>query len=189
MAKATVDRVSLPDAVRALDILDELLLEHADAIGAAGGDIEAVPEIAQLLAFGEAQFHEAVERWAYKIQLLEAEGKMHSEIAAHHEGRANVKNNGAKRLKEYLTRMLTIRDLERVQTPTFVVRLQNNSRPSFKAISDTALEELLLSGSELVSEDIKRTVKLNDKALIAAWEQNAVPSEIVATLGKHLRIG
>jgi hypothetical protein len=180
--------VKLLDALEATDILDELLAEHADAIAAADGDIEAVPAIAELLAFAEDQLTSAVERWAFKVKRLEADAEANKYLARHYGERAAARANAAERLKAYLVRVLQTRGLARLQGATATIALQNNSRPSFRAVTAEAMEELYASGSPFVRE--KRELLLDDGACMDTYktDPNLLPLDITATVGQHLRI-
>lgn len=179
--------IRLYDAIEALDILDDLIEEHSATIELSGGDIEAVPEIAELLAFAEGQFEQAVERWGLKIRTLMAEEEAVKVERQRLQAIENRKSNAAKRLKEYLKRQLEARQIAKVTTPMVTVRVQNNSQPSVKAVSETAIEELYGQGSPYVRAKVEYS--LDSKAVLAARDAGEeIPAVIVIDRGTHLRV-
>jgi hypothetical protein len=177
----------LYETLEALDILDELIAEHAERIAVGGGDIESVPEIAELLAFAEEQFETAAERWGLKIRTLLAEAQcVDIEIS-----RLNIisksKTNAANGLKAYLKRMLEVRNIAKVQTPLVRLRIQANSRASVTAVSETAIDTLYAQGSPFVVR--QETFKLDSDLVLEAQKNGEeIPAEIVITRGSHLRV-
>lgn len=178
----------LHETLEALDILDELIQEHAERIAQGGGDIESIPEIAELLAFAEEKFEEAAERWGLKIRTLLAE----AEAAKIEADRINLivksKVNAATNLKAYLKRQLEARNITKVQTPLVRLRIQaNGGVPSVTAISETTIDTLYAQGSEFVKQTI--TLSLDAPKIIAASENGEVlPDGILVSRGTHLRV-
>lgn len=177
----------LYETLEALDILDDLIAEHAEMIAAGGGDIESIPEIAELLAFAEDQFETAAERWGLKIRTLLAEAQyVEGEIS-----RLNViaksKTNAATSLKSYLKRMLEVRNIQKVQTPLVRLRIQQNSQPAVTAISETVIDTLYAQGSEFVRR--KETFDLDSKRILEAQKNGEeIPEGILIIRGTHLRV-
>ncbi len=177
----------LYDTLEALDILDDLIAEHADRINAMGGDIEAVPEIAELLAFAEDQFEGAVERWGLKIGTLLAEAQGAKLEADRLAMIVKRKENAAARLKEYLKRQLEGRHLTKVKCPLVTVRIQKNSQPSITAISESTIEELFVAGSPFAAQKVEFV--LNREAIVRAEKEGeTIPQGIVIHRGTHLRL-
>jgi dTDP-4-amino-4,6-dideoxygalactose transaminase len=177
----------LYDAIEALDILDELIEEHAAIIEAHGGDIESVPAIAELLAFAEDQFEGTVERYGLKIRTLLAEAEGAKVELDRLQGVVNRKVNAAKRLKEFLKRNLESREVRKVVTPLVTVRIQANGQPSVRAASEGLIEELYASGSEFIKR--KETFDLDrDKILAARDNGEELPDGILVEKSSHLRV-
>lgn len=177
----------LYDAVEALDILDDLIDEHSAQIILGGGDIESVPEIAELLAFAEDQFEASVERWAQKIRSLTLEAQAAQEEADRIAHIAKTKTNTVTGLKSYLKRMLEIRQVQKIQFPTIRVRIQANSAPAVTATSETVIETLYAQGSELIKR--KETFDLDrDKILALVAANEPLPEGITVARGTHLRV-
>lgn len=177
----------LYDTIQALDILDELIAEHGEFIEAHGGDIEAVPAIAELLAFAEEQFEEAVGRWGLKIRTLLAEAEPAKMEASRLGAIAKQKDNAATRLKDFLKRQLEGRHIPKVKTDLVTVRVQKNSQPTVRVVSAGALEELYAQGSPFVQE--KKEYVINRDAVLGALERGeTVPATILVETGTHLRV-
>lgn len=180
--------LTLYSATEALSILDDLIAEHAALIEAHGGDIEAIPAIAELLTFAEDKFDEAVERWALKIRSLiaEAEGvKVEADRLAQLQ---RQKENAAKRLKEYLRRHMEARGKSKIATPLVTARIQKNGgNPSVKAISESLIEELFASGSKFAAQKIEY-VLATDTIIAAVKNGEEIPEGITVERGTHLRV-
>lgn len=189
--------LKLYDAVEALDILDELIAEFADRIEAAGGDIEAVPEIAELLAFAEDDFQKAVQRMGLKVRSLIADAAGAKVERDRLSALFNQKDNAAKRLKEYLGRHLESRGVKKLKFDNVTVRNQVNGQSSVSA-EETAIEELYLQGSPFVVQKISYV--LDRDLILAAHERDTqartlddkaareLPASIVVTRGYHTRV-
>lgn len=178
----------LHETLEALDILDELIQEHAERIARGGGDIESIPEIAELLAFAENDFESAAERWGLKIRTLLAEADA-AKIEADRIGLiVKSKVNAAQNLKAYLKRQLDARQITKVQTPLVRLRIQNNGGvPAVEAISETVIDTLFAQGSEFVKQTI--TLSLDTPKILAAFENGeTIPDGITVTRGTHLRV-
>lgn len=177
----------LYEAAEALDILDDLIEEYAPQIEAAGGDIEAVPAIAELLAFAEDQFEAVVERWGLKIRALTAEAEAAKIEATRLAVIVRTKENAAKRLKDYLKRQMEARGRQKIASPLVTVRVQANGRPSVRAASEAIIEELYALGSPFVRR--RETFALDSEAVLAAQERgDDIPSGVLIEKGSHLRV-
>jgi dTDP-4-amino-4,6-dideoxygalactose transaminase len=187
-AQARQPRVlRLYDALTALDILDDLIEEHATIIEAHGGDIEAVPEIAELLAFAEEQFQSVVERWGLKIRTLLAEAAAANVEASRLAALVARKENAASRLKDFLKRQLVAREIRKISTPMVTVRVQANSRATVRAASETTIEELYAQGSPFIKH--KELFSLDSDAVLRAQKDGQdIPTSILVETGCHLRV-
>lgn len=179
--------LKLYDAAEALSILDDLIEEHAALIAAHGGDIEAVPAIAELLAFAEEGFEAAVERWGLKIRSLVAEAEGVKIEADRLAGLQRQKETAAASLKDYLRRQLEARGKTKVATKLVTVRIQANSQPSITATSETVIEELYAGGSPFAAQKVEYVL---DRAKILEASKNGedLPEGIVVRRGTHLRV-
>ena len=177
----------LYDAVEALEILDDLIEEYADLIAAKGGDIEAVPAIAELLAFAEESFQGVVQRYGLKIRSVLANAEaMKIEVDRLH-GQMQRKKNLADRLKEFLRRNMEVREIRKVETSLVTVRVQANGQASVKCESEGRIEELYAAGSPFIKR--KETFELDRDAILAAHAAGEVlPEGIVVHKGSHLRV-
>lgn len=195
----------LYEALEALDILDDLIDEHAEAITAAGGDIEAVPEIAELLAFAEVDLEKAVERLGLKVRTLLAEMQGAKVEADRLAGVVSRKKNAAERVKEFLRRNLESRGIQKVKTPLVTVRTQINSAPSVRAEGERTIEDLYAQGSPFIARKV--IYEIDREAVLAAWKVDTaartelrqsggdpasytptLPKGIVVDRGSHVRI-
>jgi hypothetical protein len=180
--------LTLYSAAEALSILDDLIAEHAAQIEARGGDIEAIPEIAELLSFAENGFEQAVERWCLKIRSLVAEAEGIRVEAQRLAVLQRQKENAAVKLKDYLRRHMEARGCTKVATPLVTARIQKNGgNPSVTAISETLIEELFVSGSPFAVQKIEYGLATN--AIIAAHKNGEeIPEGIIVARGTHLRV-
>lgn len=188
----------LYDALEALDILDELIAEHADVIALRNGDIESVPEIAELLAFAEDQFESVVDRYGHKILNLNAEAIGIKEELDRLTALYNQKKNAADRLKDFLKRQLEGRKVSKVKCATLSVWVQNNGQPSVRAVSESRIEELYAEGSLAVQQKVTYAVNYDRCVELAAADEAAkaadpnaertLPEGIVVERGTHLRV-
>lgn len=178
----------LHEALEGLDILDELIEEHADAIEKANGDIEAIPEIAELLAFAEGEFEKAVERMGLKIRTLDVESIAASIERDRLQHIVNIKGNARDRLKSYLKRNMEGRNIAKVETPKVRVRIQTNGgKAAVKCESEGRIEELFAQGSPYVKQ--LTTYALDTDAILAAVEEGKeMPAGITVLRGTHLRL-
>lgn len=201
------------DAIEGLDILDQFLEEFADELQANGGDIEAIPAIAELLAFGEEEFKSAVYDWGRAIRVYDRAADANKQEEAYWAQKRRRAENARDRLKEYLKRQLEARQIVKVEgfdsTQLSFVRVQRNGQPSVSATTPDVLEELFAGGSEFVKET--RELSIDYDACVAAIKaampargqkdppltdaqyeavvRSALPEGIVAKLGTHLRVG
>lgn len=137
--------MTLYDAVEALAIIDELIEEHAEAIQAAGGDIMAVPAIAELLDRAEGDFATKVERVALKVrELLGAADVVKTEVDRL-TARKRAYENAATGLKGYLLRMLEAAGKTKVEGKLATVSIQKNP-PALQVPPDADLGELYDAG-------------------------------------------
>lgn len=183
-----VRTLSLYSSVEALDILDEIIAEHAEAIKARGGDIESIPEIAELLAFAEDGWQEAILNLAKKKKQLDAEA-MGAELEAN---RLNAivaqKKNAATKLKEFIQRQMEVRGVAKIPHAIVPLRIQSNSAPSVTAVSEVRIEELYAQGSEFIRR--REEFDLNREAILEAHKNGVeLPEGILVKKGQHLRIG
>ncbi len=187
--KKKTAHLKLYDATEALSILDDLIAEHAALIEAKGGDIEAIPEIAELLTFAEDAFEGAVERWALKIRSLIAEAEGVNVERIRLEALEKQKMNAATRLKEYLRRQMEARQCTKIATALVTVRIQKNGgKPAVSCKSEAKIEELYASGSPFAAQRVQYVLATD--AIIAAFEAGEeLPEDIVVQRGTHLRVG
>lgn len=191
-------RLKLYEAGAELEAAFELLAETEG---------ELTPEIEELLAEAEGNFDEKAERVALVVREFlateaaeKAQAEAISQVAvAPHQKRAAAAKRAAESLKAYLVRELTKAggsedpaNARKVATKRVKIRLQKNSRPSFKiAVVETwnYLASLWSSpGGEAI---VEKTVdyKLKDAALLERHKSGAeLPPEIKVEQGYHVRI-
>lgn len=185
-APVAAREMTLYEATDALAILDDLIAEHADAIAAAGGDLEAVPAIAELLAFGEGVFEAKIERVALKALEFERTADAIGAEVDRLTARKRAAANRATWLRAYAKRHLDARGVTKVAGELVSVRVQANP-PAVAAASDLVLEELFVAGSPFVTR--LETYKLDRDAVLAAYKAGeALPEGVVVSVGSSLRI-
>lgn len=201
------------DAIEGLDILDQFLEEFSEQLEANGGDIEAIPEIAELLAFGEAEFKGAVFDWGRAIRVYDRAADANKQEEGYWAQKRRRAENARDRLKAYLKRQLEARNITKVEgfdsTQLSFVRVQRNGQPSIEAQNADVLEELFAGGSEFVKE--RRELVIDYDACVAAIKgamphrgkkdppltdeqyeavvRSVLPEGVIAKLGTHLRVG
>jgi hypothetical protein len=200
-------------AIEGLDILDQFLEEFSEQLEANGGDIEAIPEIAELLAFGEDEFKKAVYDWGRAIRVYDRAADANKQEEGYWAQKRRRAENARDRLKEYLKRQLEARKIAKVEgfdaTDLTFVRVQRNGQPSIEAQTPDVLEELFAGGSEFVKE--RRELVIDYDVCVAAIKAEipprgkkdppltdeqyqaivakVLPAGVIAKLGTHLRVG
>lgn len=153
-----------------LRTLEDLIEEHAEKLALNGGDLEAIPEIAALLAFDEEKFYEQLETLALKAMALRADG----EAAKIERVRLQEKEarwlKGFESIKGYVLRQMQSRRVAKHKTPRVSLSVVRNSRASVSCKSEALLEELFNAGSPLIEKKIVYAVKSDD--CIAAAEKD-----------------
>lgn len=134
--------MKLYESVEALAIIDELIEEHADAIRNAGGDIMAVPAIAELLDLAEGTFTEKVERVALKVRELGGAAEIVKAELERLQARKRSYENAAAGLKGYLLRMLQAAGKTKVEGKLATVAIQQNP-PALNVPEGTTGEQLV----------------------------------------------
>lgn len=169
-----------------LRTLEELIEEHAEELARNGGDLEAIPEIAAVLAFDETAFLQELERWALKVQALKADAEAVKIERVRLQEKENRWTKAAESLKAYMVRQMEARQLKKHKTPLVTISAVRNSRPSVRAKSESTIEELFALGSPLVRQVIE--LKLDSDAAIAAAEAGELPEGVSVVVGTHVRI-
>lgn len=168
-----------------LRTLEDLIEEHAEALEQHGGDLEAIPEIAALLAFDESEFAHQLERWSLKVLVLKADAEAAKIERVRIQARENRWTTAMESLKGYILRQMQGRRVPKFKTPSVSTSVANNSRPSVRAKDDATLETLFASGSLLVREAITYTI--DSDAVIALWKQDE--ADLKAVLERILEDG
>lgn len=172
--------MKLYEAVEALAIVDELIEEHAEAIAAAGGDIMAVPAIADLLDQAEGDFATKVERVALKVRELTGAAEVVKTEVERLNARKKAYENAAAGLKGYLLRMLQAAGKTKVEGKLATVAIQKN--PAAVTVPASAdLEQLWLAGAPGI-EVVPPTFTVNKKALLEAVKIAETEGRDVATV-------
>lgn len=151
--------------------LEDLIEEHAEALAENGGNLEAIPEIAALLAFDEPTFLADLERWALKVQALKADAEAVKVERVRLELREKRWAKAAESLKGYMQRQMEGRRIGKHKTPAVTVTLAKNSQSTVRATSESALEELYASGSPLVEQVVSYKLKRDDVLLAHAEDE------------------
>lgn len=154
--------------------LEDLIEEHAEALAENGGDLEAIPEIAALLAFDEAAFFQQLERWALKVLALKADAEAVKLERVRLEVREKRWTKAADSLKGYMQRQMQGRRIGKHKTPAVTVALAKNSQPTVRATSESALEELYASGSPFVEQVVSYKLKRDDVLLAHAEDEKTI---------------
>jgi hypothetical protein len=171
-----------------LRTLDELIEHYAEELDRNGGDLEAIPEIAALLAFDEDAFHEQLERLGLKVLELKADAEAVKIERVRLEVKERRWTKAADAIKGYMKRMLSTRKDPKYKTPRVTISLVNNGgNPSVRAASEEKLEELYQTGSPFVESIVTYRLKV-DEILAAHKAGDALPEGIIVERGKHVRI-
>lgn len=166
--------------------LEDLIEEHAEALAENGGNLEAIPEIAALLAFDEPTFLADLERWALKVQALKADAEAVKVERVRLELREKRWAKAAESLKGYMQRQMEGRRIGKHKTPAVTVTLAKNSQPTVRATSESTLEELYASGSPLVEQVVSYKLKRDDVLLAAAADEKMI-AQLVERFPERLR--
>lgn len=120
------------------------------------------------------------ESLAWVVQRLTREAEAAKAERERLDALAGARANSADRLKRYLLGWLQSMELQRVETPRFVVRIQKNGRPSFVVAPDT----------ELPVEFRRVRIEKDLTALYEAWKRDpeGLPDGVTAETGWHVRI-
>lgn len=170
-----------------LKTLDELIEEHAEELEKNGGDLEAIPAIAALLAFDEAQFQTALERWALKVTALKADSEAVKQERVRIQVRETRWAKAADALKGYIQRQMEARQVPKFKSALVSITVARNSAPTVRALSESTLEELFALGSPFVSQQV--TYKIDRDLVLGALKNGeAIPEGLIVETGRHLRI-
>lgn len=127
--------MKLYEAAEALAIVEELIEEHAELIAAAGGDLMAVPEIAELLEQAEGDFKKKAQNVALFILDVEARSAASAAEAKRLRARAaslEAKADGLKRF--YLLRQMQAAGFTKLECELVNIRRQMNSQPTVRSV-------------------------------------------------------
>lgn len=182
--------VTLYERTEALRLVDEWIAEHEEELLAAGGDVSALPELAELLDAAEGDFKEKAERVALKVRELMAECVAVELEADRLNKRAAARKRAADSLKEYLKLNMEKAGVEKVNGLLCNVAIQK-SPPSVRhamtqaalclAACDTRFESMV--------DEVPSVFKLDAKAVIAAAKEGReLPEGVTVEQGTHLRI-
>lgn len=171
-----------------LRTIDDLIEEYAEELERNGGDLEAIPEIAALLAFKEEELHAHLERLGLKVLSLTADAEAVKIERQRLQMRENRWTKAAQSIKGYMKRMLAGHQVQKVKTPAVSISLvKNGGRPSVRIVDEAKLEELYQVGSPFVQQIV--TYRLDTEAVLAAQERgDTIPPEILVERGQHVRI-
>jgi chromosome segregation ATPase len=117
--------VTLYERTEALRLVDEWIAEHEEEILAAGGDLDALPELRALLDQAEGDFKDKVERVALKVRELTATADAVKAEADRLKNRVNALDNAAASLKEYLKRNMEAVGVQKVNGLLATVAVQS----------------------------------------------------------------
>jgi hypothetical protein len=170
-----------------LTTLDDLIEAHAEELEKNGGDLEAIPEIAAILAFDEPTFLQELERWALKIQALKADAEAVKAERVRLELKEKRWMKSAEHLKSYMHRQMEGRKIGRHKTPLVSITIARNSAPSVRAASEDTLEELHATGSPFVKQEVSYKLE-RDLILAAQKDGQDLPVGILVSTGTHVRI-
>lgn len=171
--------MKLYEATAALGITEEWLEET-------GGEL--TPALEALLEQAGADFADKVERVALKVRELEAEAKALGDEIARLKARQMARENGAKSLKAYLQRCLTVAGTDKVNGLIVTVALQQN--PAAVQVpdwTDEQLRELYEAGAPGI-ELVPSRFAVNKAEMKKAVERGAAPTGVTLTRGTSLRI-
>jgi len=171
-----------------LRTIDELIEEHAEELERNGGDLEAIPAIAELLAYKDEEVQQHIEKLGLKVLGLTADAEAVKIERVRLQQREQRWTNAAKSIKGYLKRLLVGHEIKKVKTPSATISLANNGgRPSVRISDEPKLEELYQTGSPFVQQIV--TYRLDtERVLEAVTNGEELPPEILVERGQHVRI-
>lgn len=151
--------------------IEDLLIEN-------GGELTA--ELEERLAAVQGGIEERTDAICAVVQRLTRAAEAAKAEADRLTALARSRQNSADRLKRYLLDRLTDIGREKVETNRFVVRVQQNGRPSIAWELDP----------ELLPAELQRvTVALDGTAAYERWKRGEpLPPGMEVTVGRHLRI-
>lgn len=159
--------------------LEDLIEEHAEELKKNGGDLQAIPAIAELLAFAEDEFLPQLERFAQKVLLLEmdAEGAKSERIRI--QEREQRWARAAVSLKTYILAQMRGRGIKKHKVPAITIAVaRNGGNPSVRAKDEATLEELFVLGSPFVEREV--IYKIRSEAAIEAAKQDDALRQMTA---------
>lgn len=180
----------LYEAVDALETVRAWIYEHEEELLAAGGDLDALPELRDLIDQAEGQFAEKVERVALFIRELLTSAKAVDEEAKRLALRAAHYTKAAESLKAYLKAQLIRADEPKVEGRLVTVRIQANP-PAVKHTLDQAALRSLLDQAPFGDcvRIVPETYALDTRAIVDLWKAKAaLPTGVEVTVGAHVRI-
>jgi hypothetical protein len=171
-----------------LKTIDELIEQYAEELERNGGDLEAIPEIATLLAFDEEKFHAHLERLGLKVLALKADAEAVKIERIRLELKERRWSKAADAIKGYMKRMLVPREVKKYQSAVVTISLaRNGGNPSVRAAGEEKLEELYQTGSRFVEAIVTYRLR-TDEILVAHKAGEALPDGILVERGTHVRI-
>lgn len=185
----TATAIRLYEAVDGIDTVREWIDEHAEELLAAGGDLDQLPELAELLELAEGQLAGKVESVGLYIRELTATAAAIKEEAQRLDARARHALAAAASLKRYLLINMERAELKRVDGKLVTVRVQASPPAVTHDLTDEDLRALYVIpvGPRFVTRTevfaIDRKV-----ALTAEQAGEALPAGVHVTRGTHIRI-
>lgn len=177
------------ETVDALLTVREWMDEHAEQIIEAGGDIEALPELAQLVDQAEGDFAEKAERVALFILELTRTADAVAEEAKRLAARAAHGKKSADALKHYLLLNMQRAECKKVDGKLATVRVQASPAAVHSALTDVELADLWARPGNTLVRRIPETYKLDARAVIEAEALGEpIPSGVTITRAQHIRI-
>lgn len=141
-------------------------------------DGELPPDLEARLDALEGEFSNKVHGVCALIREHEQKAEAYKAEASRLDGRRKHYEAAARWLKEYLQGALRVRQLERVDTGLFVVRIQRNGTPRIEWQS-----------SDPFPQEFLRMEPTEDrKAIQEAYKAGALPAGFAVSYGTHLRI-
>jgi len=185
----TATALRLYECVDGIDTVREWIDEHADELIAAGGDLERLPELAELLELAEGQLANKVESVALYVRELLSTAAAIKEESARLAARAKHAEAAAASLKRYLLINMERAELKRVDGKLVTVRVQASPPAVTHDLTDADLRALyaIPVGPRFVTRT--ETFALDRKVTLAAEQTGeSLPPGVQVTRGTHIRI-
>lgn len=141
-------------------------------------DGELPEDLERLLDDYEAKLSDKVDNLVCWMREHEARAMAFGEEEKRFQAKRKQAENAARRIKQYVQDSMRQRQVDRIDTDRFVVRIQRNSAPHIEWQSADPIPE----------QYVRTIVEPDGKAIQEAHRKGSLPDGFVVSYGSHLRI-